>query len=95
MIIEEENELKPGQYFVKKAFCLVTHQVPSSVELNKINIYLKNACLNLGMHCKFEEYVSRVIFGIPLPERSFAKKIKIHLPPIIPPKIHDNSIKHD
>ena len=45
------------------------------------------------MHCKFEEYVSRVIFGIPLPERSFPKKMRIHLPPIQPPKAVDPNFK--
>jgi len=74
--------LEYGKFYVKKAFCLVTHQVPSSKELNKINIFLKNACLKSSMFCKFEEYVSRVIFGIPLPERSFSKKMHILLPPI-------------
>ena len=90
-----QDELRPGQYFVKKAFCLVTHQVPSSMELNKINIFLKNACLDKAMYCKFEEYVSRVIFGIPLPEKSFAKKMRIHLPPITPQKIFGKNIQEE
>jgi hypothetical protein len=76
------SPLPEGTYFVKKALCLITHHVPSSKELNKINMFLRHACPVGGLHARFEEYVSRVIFRIPLPERQFAKKMRIILPAI-------------
>jgi len=41
---------------------------------------MKKACTGGGMYLRFEEYMSRIIFRIPLPERSFAKKMRIHMP---------------
>jgi hypothetical protein len=41
---------------------------------------MKKACTLGGMYLRFEEYMSRIIFRIPLPERSFAKKMRIHMP---------------
>lgn len=76
----EEYMLERGKYFVKKAFCLITHQIPSSKELNKLNLFMRKACTQQGMVTRFEHYVSRIIFRIPLPERSFAKRLRIHLP---------------
>ena len=35
------NELPKNKYWVKKGFCLVTKNIPSSETLNKINIWLK------------------------------------------------------
>jgi hypothetical protein len=47
------------------------------------------ACIKGGLHARFEEYVSRVIFRIPLPERQFAKKMRIILPAIQGPFVNE------
>ena len=42
------------------------------------------------MYAKFEEYILRLIFRIPLPDRQFAKKMTLHLPGIPDPfKAHE------
>jgi hypothetical protein len=63
---------------VKRGYCLITSKVPASVELNKINIYLKEASTQ-GFMCKsFEEYISKLLFQVPMP--SSITKLNLFLP---------------
>ena len=75
----KDQKLPLGRYFVKRGYCLLTSKVPASVELNKINIFLKRASINGHMYRKFEEYISKIIYEIPLPLNSV--KVKLYLPP--------------
>jgi hypothetical protein len=68
-----------GRYFVKRGYCLLTSKVPSSLDLNKINIFLKQASINGHMYRKFEEYVAKLMFELPLPLGN--TKVRLYLPP--------------
>ena len=54
--------IPPNKYFVKKGFCILTKKVSASVELNKINIYLRKCALTGNLYANFEEYVARILF---------------------------------
>ena len=61
------HRIREGQYFLKKGFCIITHKVPSSEKLNRINVYLRR-CLQSGyMFGQFEDYVTSLLFTVPLP----------------------------
>ena len=77
------NKLPVGKYFLKKAFCLLTTQVPASRDLNKLNVFLKRASTEKSMFAPFEEYVSRILFKIPLPKRQISHTIRVFLPRIV------------
>lgn len=49
-------------------------------ELNKINIYLRQAALEGYMYAKFEEYIARLLFEVPMPSRNKQVKVKLFLP---------------
>jgi len=68
----KSKEIQRGEFFVKKAFCLVTSGFPSSRELNRINIFLRKVCTSPRMFGRFEEYLARLLFEIPLPMRMYA-----------------------
>ena len=61
-MISQGRPLEPNTYFIRKAFCILTSRIPASKELNKLNVFLKKACLNGRMYDSFENYVSRMIF---------------------------------
>lgn len=64
---EPGKRIKEGRYFLKKGFCIITHKVPSSEKLNRINIYLRR-CLQSGyLFAQFEDYVTALLFTVPLP----------------------------
>jgi hypothetical protein len=84
------NKLPVGKYFLKKAFCLLTTQVPASRDLNKLNIFLKRASTEKAMFAPFEEYVSRILFKIPLPKRSISHTMRIFLPRIAYPDLSND-----
>jgi len=70
---------------VKKAFCLLTKNVPSSSELNKINVWLKEQALSGQLFDRFEEYIVRLLFEVPAP--IILDRLKIFLPPTISSKL--------
>jgi hypothetical protein len=77
---ELQNPLPTGKYFVKKGFCLLSKRVQSCKELNKINLYLRSAAREGYMYAKFEEYIARLLFEIPMPSRNIPVKVKLVLP---------------
>ena len=79
-IILGTDTLPPDRYYIRKAFCILTSRIPASYELNKINIFLKEACLNAQMYKQFESYVSHIVFQMPLPERSDFFTLRVYLP---------------
>lgn len=58
---------------------MLTSKVHANEQLNKINIYLKNASANATMYRSFEDYIAKLIFEIPLPVNK--TKLKLYLPP--------------
>jgi hypothetical protein len=79
IITEQKYHLPFNKYFVKRGYCLLTSRVHASEQLNKINIYLKNASTDGSMFRKFEDYIAKLIFEIPLPLNK--TKLKLYLPP--------------
>ena len=51
----------------------------ASPELNKFNIYLKKAAEEGYLYAKFEEYVAKLLFEVPLPLNNTI--LKVYLPP--------------
>ena len=66
-IHQPNRRLATGQYFLKKGFCIITHRVPSSEKLNSINIYLRKCLQGNYMFAQFEDYITSLIFTVPLP----------------------------
>ena len=64
--------IERGKFFIKKGFCLVTSGYPASRELNRINVFLRQVCTSGKMFGRFEEYLARLLFEVPLPMRMFA-----------------------
>ena len=77
---EITNPLEEGRYFVKKGFCLLSKRMQSCAELNQINIFLRSAAEEGYMYAKFEEYITRLLFEIPMPSRNIPVKVKLVLP---------------
>ena len=78
--IRMQTTLPKNRYFVKKGFCIVTHKIPSSEKLNKINIWLKKSVDHGYLFSKFENYINHLLFSIPLPMRDFPASVKLYLP---------------
>jgi hypothetical protein len=72
-------EVPADEIFVKQAYCLLTTRVPASQELNKINRYLRRAATKGWMYRPFEEYVYKLLFGVPMPNKN--DSLKLYLPP--------------
>ena len=49
-------------------------------ELNKINVFLRKLCTSRLMFGRFESYVAKVLFSIPLPSRQNPITLNLHLP---------------
>jgi len=73
------SQLPFRRYFVKRGYCLLTSKIPSSPDLNKINIFLKQASISGFMYRKFEEYLAKLLFELPLPLGN--TMVKLYLPP--------------
>ena len=73
-------KLEKGRYFVKKGFCLLTSCYPASKELNRINVFLRKLCTSENMFDRFEAYVAKLLFSVPLPSRIYAVTAHLHLP---------------
>lgn len=58
----KQQLLPKGKFFVKKGFCLITRHISACKELNKINVYLKNAAVKGLMQAQFEIYLARLLF---------------------------------
>ena len=69
-----------NRFFVKKAFCLLSKRMQSCKELNKINVYLRRAAAEGYLYSKFEEYVARLLFEVPVPSRNIPVKVRLYLP---------------
>jgi len=74
------EKLPKNTYFVKKGFCLLTKKMPASESINKINIYLRKAAEEGHMFARFEEYIARLLFEVPMPAREFPTPVKLYLP---------------
>lgn len=43
-----------GKYFIKRAYCILTSKVAASPELNKFNVFLRQAAVDGYMYAHFE-----------------------------------------
>lgn len=59
---------------------MVTSGYPASRELNRINIFLRKVCTSPRMFGRFEEYLARLLFEVPLPMRMYAVTLQLQLP---------------
>ena len=54
--------------------------MPSSESLNSINIWLKK-CIDSGyLFSRLEDYISNLVFAVPLPLRQYPTVLKLYLP---------------
>ena len=61
---------------------MLTSRIPPSYELNKINIFLRKACLNGQLYSNFEDYVASILFQMPLTERLNFFTLQVYLPSV-------------
>lgn len=78
----ETNTLQSGTHYIRKAFCILSSRVSPSAQLNKLNVFLKQASIQGSLVHRFETYIAHMLFKLPCPDREKPYTECVYIPRI-------------